>query len=143
LGFAACGEDSATAPELPSLSGSMSAVVDGQPWTATIALTAAVNGGILGFAGSDADQTTIGMAMVLAGPGTYVVEPNSPTNATYTEAGAAQWAARTDLGSGSITLTTTTESRAVGTFEFTVAPDVGNPATGTKQITQGRFDVTF
>lgn len=58
-----CGGDEITG--LPALSGSMSAVIDGEQWEAAIALTASTSGGILAFAGSAVGNETIGMALVL------------------------------------------------------------------------------
>lgn len=142
LALDGCGGDDPLGPELPSLTGSMSARVDGQPWSAAIA-TASVTGDILAFAGSDANNVTIGMALLLAGPGTYSVGPTFPTNATYSEGGTGQWAAGPSRGSGSITLATFTNDRATGTFTLMLEPDAGNSETSDRSITQGRFDVTF
>jgi hypothetical protein len=142
LALASCGGDG-TGPELPALNGSMTAVIDGVSWSATTALTAAESGGILGFAGSDASNVTIGMAFVLDGTGTYPIGPSIPTNATYTDGSSAQWSADPFNGSGSITVTTLTSDHAVGTFSFVMEPDAGNSATGSVTITAGTFDVTF
>ena len=44
--------------------------------------------------------------------------------------------------SGTITLTTLTTTGASGTFSFNLLP-LGAPATGTKVVTNGVFNVTF
>jgi uncharacterized protein DUF6252 len=52
------------------------------------------------------------------------------------------WATSLAGGSGTITVTTLTANRIVGTFSFGAVPTSGN-ASGTMQVRNGKFDVTF
>lgn len=111
------------------------------PWTATISFTAGYDQVILAFAGSDASQETLGIGLIPTnGPGVYPVGPNEPTNANYTEGGGTSWNADSFTGSGTVTLTSLTETGASGTFSFTLGSDSGAPDL---VVTDGKFDVTF
>lgn len=140
-----CGDDSVslTEPELELPNGSMSARIDGQAWTANAALAVAYTGGILAFAGSDVTSTTVGLGFIPDGLGTYDIGPNQPTNANVSLGSPNSWAASSNMGSGSVTLTSFTENSASGTFTFTALAVPTTGATGTKVVTEGRFDVTF
>lgn len=139
LAVSACKSDSVTGPE--SGDNFMSATIGGNSWTATIAFTASYDQGILAFAGSDASQRTLGIGLIPGdGPGVYPVGPNQPTNANYSEGGATSWNADPFAGSGSVTLTSLTETGATGTFSFVLESDAGGPDL---VVTDGKFDVTF
>jgi hypothetical protein len=151
LFVAACGSDSSspTAPP-PSQTlthGTMSAVVDGQAWTASVGLQAAYQNNILAFAGVAAGNSTIAIALApLGGPGTYTISVGEATNASYSIPGGApsQWQALGGVGgTGSVVLTTLTATGASGTFSFELPPITNTSATGTKSITNGKFDLTF
>ncbi|HKT78788.1 MAG TPA: hypothetical protein VJP86_01115 [Vicinamibacterales bacterium] len=73
--------------------------------------------------------------------GTHTVGLGSVTNAGLI-IGTSGWHANSATGSGSVTITTLTAHNAVGTFTFSL-PAQGPPATGTKSITNGSFNVTF
>jgi hypothetical protein len=53
------------------------------------------------------------------------------------------WSASSAQASGSITITTETGNRVAGTFSFVLQTDGASGATGVRNITQGRFDLTF
>ena len=53
------------------------------------------------------------------------------------------WSASSAQGSGSIVVTTLTPTRVVGTFSFVLQPDVATGASGTRTVTEGRFDLTY
>ena len=52
------------------------------------------------------------------------------------------WGTAFQGGTGTITVTTLTTNRIVGTFSFDAKPGSGS-ATGTLQVRNGKFDVTF
>lgn len=53
------------------------------------------------------------------------------------------WTTAVAPGSGSVDITTLTSTRAAGTFEFTAQASPGTPATNTKAVTSGSFDIEF
>src|SRR5690606_39515449 len=143
LALTACGKD-ATEPGVQGNGDArMSARIDGQTWSASLALAAGGSqaGAVVAVSGSDQAQRTIAFAFVSAGTGTYEIGPGAPTNALFSQ-GSAQWQAAGGQGSGTITVTTLTAERIAGTFEFTAEP-AGGGATGTRVVTQGTFDVEF
>lgn len=145
----ACGSDSSspTAPPPTLTHGTMSAVVDGKAWTATVGLSAAYQNNILAFAGVAADKSTITIALApLSGLGTYTISIGEATNASYSINGGAlaQWQGVGGVGgTGSVVLTSLTATGASGTFSFELPPISNTAATGTKSITNGKFDLTF
>lgn len=146
LGFvSACGESSSTGPEEePELEGgSMSARIDGTAWSATAAMAVSYTGGILAFAGSDASSITVGVGLIPDGTGTYTIGPSQTTNANLSMGTPASWGATGFMGSGSVTLASISENRATGTFLFTAEPVPGTGATGSRVVTEGKFDVNF
>lgn len=135
---ASCGGDAVMNPELPN--GSVSAVVDGEEWTATISVTGNHANSIFAV-GASGDGITIGMAIPTAmGPATHVIGPSNPANALLTE-GSTTWAANTAMGSGTLVLTSLTDTNAKGTFTFTGQASGASPAT--RHVTQGTFDIDF
>ena len=65
--------------------------------------------------------------------------PSLANNATFNE-GALNWTAINTQGSGTITVTTLTADRVVGTFTFEVAA-VGTQTPATRSLTNGTFDL--
>jgi hypothetical protein len=53
------------------------------------------------------------------------------------------WSTADAPGTGTVNITTLTSSRAAGTFSFTGQAITNNPATGTKAVTNGSFDIEF
>ena len=139
LAAAACGGDSTTGP---GTSGAISATIDGAHWTSSLGATTSHSSGSYGIGGSNSDAT-IGLAFPDAGVGTYDIGQLSPTNVLLTQQGGATWVASAIGGSGSVTVTSVTASRIVGTFNFTLVPLSGSSATGNRTITNGTFDITF
>ena len=136
----ACDRDT-TGPAMPN-HGSMSAVIDGAPWTAvSIATDSAAPSSII-VQGSNATQTLVIAIPVDQGPGTQTVGSTTPVFAGLV-AGSQSWlASRTQGGAGSITLTTVAPGHIVGTFQFTLARHEGaTPAE--RQVSSGQFDVTY
>src|SRR5688572_30410307 len=126
----------------PNDNGSMTARVDGAAFTATT-VAASFSNGILAISGvqvSPSQALTFGLAATA--PGTFTVAATSPVNGIYA-VGNATWLASGNVGSGQVIVTTLSSTRAVGTFNFVLAPNTPSGATGTRTITQGAFDVRF
>ena len=122
--------------------GSMSARIDGAQWRASAAIAATNNNGLVAIAGTDGTGRTIAFGVIAGGTGTFTTNSTSGTNFLIAEGGAS-WHALLTTGNGSITFTTLTATRAVGSFSFTAPPVGGTTASGTRNVTQGAFDVTF
>jgi hypothetical protein len=133
----------------PAHRGTMSATVNGSAWTAEVISAAAIQGGVLRIAGQDRMKAPF-VAVGLAVPpkvGTYQV--NRATGASVAgslvdvgSGAARQWNADGGAGSGTVTLSELTATRARGTFSFTLVHIV-TASTGTKVIANGKFDVWF
>ncbi|MFN0180062.1 MAG: DUF6252 family protein [Gemmatimonadales bacterium] len=143
IGALGCG--STTQPSGPT-NGTLTATVDGSGWAAQT-IVAAYRGGVLSIAGTDGQQRSLGFALgPTTAPGTFPVGVTQSANGSYQVVSGSTsqaWMAAVTLGSGSITVTSISATRAVGIFQFSMAPVPGNGATGTKSITQGTFDVTY
>ncbi len=138
-----CGGDN-TGPN-GQTNGDMTAKIDGSSWSsvATFATRTATNGGtIVAFSGADTHETTIAIAFVDTGVGTYAISQTSPTNASLIQ-GAKGWVSSVVGGGGSLTVTTLDATHIVGTFSFNMVPSDGTGATGDRSVTQGSFDVKF
>jgi len=118
--------------------GTLTAVVNGTTFTA-LSAAAVYSGGTLAVAGGNAAATSVGFAVIPteAGTGTYTVGPFA--NGAYSE-GTLGWTTAVG-GSGTFTITTLTQDRVVGTFEFVATPNTVTGATGTITVTSGAFDV--
>jgi hypothetical protein len=102
--------------------------------------------GIVSFVGSDntnfARAQILGVATQASGPGTFPIDLSNGASGLLTIGGTQVWKADAVLGgSGTITLTTLTATGTSGAFSFTLI--AVPPATGTKTITNGAFDITF
>jgi hypothetical protein len=126
--------------------GSMSATIDGVTWTAA-AITATNSGGQVAIGATSSSLLSINLFLLVNGPGTYTV--NSAISSflvSQANSGASStWTAANGLAgsSATVTLTTLTTARAVGTFSGVVVARAGTAAVGTRTITNGRFDVRF
>lgn len=129
----------------------MSATLDGTPWAPVyVGLTSFGNS--LGIIASDCTYELYVLVVPLDGPGTYTLGGRNPSAGElhFDPPGAARWEANSQGGSGSVTVTafkkpTSLEDwdqgRASGTFSLTLVPV--NGATGTKVVTDGRFESGF
>jgi hypothetical protein len=138
LVFTACGSDDD--PMGPgaggALNGTMTATLDGGPWSAvTIQVTR--TGGFLSVAGSNTDPLAIGFTIQEAGTGTYTIGPGQVTSANITILSSV-WTAST----GQIAFTTIEADRVAGTFQFTAPLSVGSGA-AERVVTSGVFDATY
>lgn len=129
-----------TIPSLPTDSGSVvAATLNGANWNAATIVTV---GGAVGFGASTTDYnlTLLAIANITA-PGTYAV----PTQfaPALTRLGTTQrWGGGTGGGdAGTVTITSLTAGRLVGTFSMTLGAVAGSGATGTTTLANGRFNV--
>ena len=120
--------------------GTMSATIDGSAWSA-ISVNTGRTTGTLTISGSDVQRTmTISFARNTSGNQTLGA---TPIVLGIVIIGGQSWTANASgTGSGTATLTTYSANRAVGTFTLTA---VGGPGASpaSRQITSGRFDVTY
>jgi hypothetical protein len=120
--------------------GTMTCKVDGNDWSASLAVVATNSNGVFTVTGSDANakqcQVTV---MNVNGPGTYEL------GGSMTNPNTGRWTASTDpadtyssmlgQGSGTVEITTLTTTKAEGTFSFTAK----NTAQQQVSITSGSF----
>jgi uncharacterized protein DUF6252 len=140
VGLAACGSSDSTGPGPDN--GSMSAKIDGANWTSSLTALVQRSGNIVSVAGSNgAGKTIIAFAWVDAGVGVYPISNVSPTNASLTD-NAKSWTASVVGGSGNVTVTAIDATHVAGTFAFTLVAG-GNGASGTRDVTNGQFDIQF
>jgi hypothetical protein len=127
----------------------MTARVDGQQWTAVALGVAAIPGqsGTFTITGSEAGNNvsrSINLALYnIRAPGTYPFGVGSEMvggRAQYSTAGVV-WATPNNGASGSVTITTLTPTRIVGTFEYTAQLSSGSSTTASHSITDGKIDI--
>jgi hypothetical protein len=122
--------------------GTFTATIDGGSFTGALGLTAVHANNQLSISGSDSQYTLQVIAGGVQGPGTYPISGSSPTTVVLALNGTAQvWLAGPTIGSGSITVTSLTSTTVAGTFSVTVGPSAGGPASGSKVIANGVFNV--
>ena len=144
---AACGEG--TGPDGGG-DGQLTARIDGEPWASdAIYLESGVVHNLPGLyliqgtevSGSEARSIMITLSNI-RGPGTYPLGMGGGTVGGVghlTDAGAG-WLTPLSGASGTITITTLTDTRIVGTFAFTAVGATGG-ASGTRTVTDGKFDL--
>lgn len=128
--------------------GSFSAQVNGTTWTATGTVTVSrqtnnfIGIGGSGFAGSAAYSFIVGIANA-AGPGTHSFNLTAGGDGSSLIIGSTTTGYGTAFtgGNGTVTITTLTSNRIVGTFSGTVVPSSGSGAN--LIVTNGQFDLTF
>jgi hypothetical protein len=130
--------------------GTMTARIDGGAWTATAVVGGGYSGGLLTVVGGDTASQTIGFALLASGPGTYSTTQPNGLNFSLTIPSAGQsvaplWVSLiTQAGSsGTVTITSLSATGASGTFSFVATAVPGTPATGSKNVTEGAFNVRF
>jgi hypothetical protein len=118
----------------------MSATIEGVPWTATLAVAGSIISDFFSVSGGGLSMSIPDIAF--GGPlsvGTFPVGPapgGFSVSFTLTQGGN-DWMATDTMGSGRLTVTSATPSRAAGTFEF-----VAVRGTSTRTVTDGVFAVT-
>lgn len=128
--------------------GSFSAQINGTTWTATGTVNVSrqppnfigISGA--GFAGSNAYSFVIGIGNA-TGPGTHSFNLQAGGDGSSMIIGSATTGYGTAFngGTGSVTITTLTSNRIVGTFSGTAVPSSGSSAP--LVVTNGQFDITF
>jgi hypothetical protein len=153
LGTLGCGGDDngGTGPgnnQGTALNGTFAAQIGGAGWSATGTVSVDREDNFLGlgasgFAGSTAYALVIGLGNV-TGPGTYTVAAGNANGSSIVVGSStgAGWTTFLGNGTGSVTITTLTANRVAGTFTADASPTTGG-ATGTLQIRNGAFDVTY
>lgn len=145
---AACGGDDPAAPTGPPGQGSISARIDGVPWSSAIPLAnrAAASGHIIAVGGASAGGTIAFAFQWAEGTSTYTI-PTAGLNASLTvgqnvwRAPADGTVASPDGTGGTITITTINDERIAGTFSFTLKSVTGSPQM--RQVTEGQFNIRF
>jgi hypothetical protein len=138
----------------PDDDGTMTALVDGQAWTGTASTLYAravpeIPGGYeIGgrFLQGLSTQVMEIRLYNLDATGTYplgVLATNFGGYATFAVSSGAIWHTSHTGAAGSITLATLSATRIKGTFEFSAAAYPNTPATGTKTVTSGQFDLAI
>jgi hypothetical protein len=157
--IAACGGgDSGTGPNVPPPpppppppggAGSFTAKIDGQSWAATSSVLFAgshVAPGAYTFGGTYMTGTVsraISITLLnVPGPGTYPLGTGAGVAGgigIYADQ-TGGWATPLNGRSGTITLTTLSDTRATGTVSFVAQANAGG-ATGSRTVTDGSFDI--
>ena len=129
--------------------GSMAAQIGGASWRSIGAITVSrQQQNTIGFAGTgSAGSTTYAVSISIAnatGPGTHnlnVFAGGDGSSLIIGSSAALGWATAAQGASGTLTITSLTANRIVGTFSGTLFPE-GHSA-GNLVVTTGTFDVTF
>jgi hypothetical protein len=138
-----CGDDNGTGPGGDD--NTMTATVAGAAWDGSLAIQASRAGNVFALGGTNGTyQIQLTVPNVTAA-GTYNFGPGNAGIAQVIQvtAGFAAWTSALVGGTGTLTLTTLTTEGASGTFSFSGIASPGTPATGTRAVTNGTFDVTF
>lgn len=144
---AGCGKDDGpVGPVGGGGASSMSATIDGSNWTAAStpgAVMAARTSNFITVAGSSTALRAIGFTIPnVMEPGTHALVP--PLNALVQDhQGAAVWMTGLPGTTGSVTVTSISDDRIAGTFRFTAVAVENTTATGTIEVTNGKFDIRF
>jgi hypothetical protein len=122
----------------------MRATVDGVPWTGEINVAAIATGNALVVTGVSDIGTPNQILITVNTParvGTETVTfgPGSQVGGLYVTSPTTGWSTISPLGSGAVTVTSLTATRATGTFSFVMAPNTGAPAP-LKTVSNGSFD---
>lgn len=123
--------------------GSMTLKYDGNDFSATLAVQAVNENGVINVTGSDGNARQASLVLFgTSGPGTYTIGAAYPQNlCTWTEGTNATqtFTASFVIGSGTVTITELTDSKIKGSFEFTAV----NTNQETRTITDGSFEANF
>jgi hypothetical protein len=144
----ACGGDKSTGPKTGVGDGNMSATINGVAWRSAKSGDRANRTNnfiaVVGLSVSNPIYTiSLGIGTI-SGPGTVNLDLTAGGNGSEaiisnTNGG---WGTAFTGGKGTITVTTLTATRIVGTFSFDAPAGSGN-ATGVLQVRNGQFDVNF
>ena len=158
LAAAACGGSSDSGTTDPgntntqnptATNGVFTAVINGATWNAagTVSVSHGSNN-FLGITASGLVTGNVGYSMVIgignaSGPATYSLSFGNVAGSQLIVGGLnGGWGTYFNGGTGSLTITTLSTNHIAGTFTADAVPGSG-AATGTLQVRNGRFDVTF
>jgi len=119
-----------------------SATVGGVAWSSPAPLAIITSTGV-SVTGSDAgNKTTVTVSVLASAPGTYSLTFGQSTGGvgTVNKTGGQAYSTVATGGTGTVTFSTLTAHRAVGTFAFDA---LGANATDILHVTNGKFDITF
>ena len=139
---AACGGGGDNGPTQPARSDTtLTASLDGASFTTASASITSSNGRLLIIA-SIGPNESMGLGFDLK-TGTQSSGTGGTATASYVRIGQGSWGAGPNLAasSGTLTLTTASANRVVGTFSFGLVSISGTPAT--RQLTNGRIDIKY
>ena len=140
---AACGGGGDNGPTQPARSDTtLTASLDGgTSFTAATAAITSATGRLLIIA-SNGPNESMGLGFDLK-TGTQSSGTGGTATASYVRIGQGSWGAGPNLAasSGTLTLTTASANRVVGTFSFGLVSISGTPAT--RQLTNGRIDIKY
>ena len=156
----ACGgSGSPTGPGGPGGVGTFTATIDGSNWVST--MNQVVGGGsgpnqvpgLITITGtqvvSAANYTNLTLFLgYIGGTGTYPLGVNHGTTAgggglvtAPQGSSVGSWSTNLTGAAGTVTVTSLTTSRIAGTFQFTAPPQSYSQTTGTRVVTNGKFDM--
>jgi len=138
-----CNKDNDDNPTTPS-NGSLTLKHGGSAWSASMSVQAVNTNGVLNITGSDSKANQAAVTIFQPnGAGTYTIGTlSNPGNSGRWTQGINQtdtYTASSVLGTGEITITELTATKAKGSFYFTAY----NTEQNTVQVTEGKFDVKF
>jgi len=141
--LAACGDSS---PAGPSGSASISAQLNGAPWSVGGVYARATRNqvGSIGITAVDPGVAySLGITLSeVEGPGTYTLHDTFPLRFAVVTVGTAQgWGSTYGGGGGSVTITSLSETRITGSFNFTAGPAPSSSETEMLTVTNGQFDL--
>jgi len=141
---AACGgsSDSTTGITTGGTSGTFSATVGGVAWTAASPASLITTTGVSVTGSNAANTITVTLSFLATGPGTVSLNFPQSTNGigTVNKTGGQGYSTVATGGTGTVTTTTLTAHRAIGTFSFDA---IGSGPTDILHVTNGKFDITF
>lgn len=135
-----------TVGPLPDNAGNVvSATIDGASWNAATVASSldAVSNNIFALAASNTERSLTINLNGVTGPGTFSLGSSGAVGITNnTDPLTHIWSTTGAGGSGTVTITSITDTRIQGTFSATLGPAPGTQTTGTVTITNGTFDVS-
>ena len=129
-------------PNCLSNRGTMSAQINGTPWTATCLQAASWAANTLSIVATDGTQA-ITLGAVTPVPGPIDLATGAAFGSVTLLSTAGTWTTANNGGTGTLTLSRLDLQGATGTFSFSAPPAPGTVATGTKVVANGVFNVTF
>jgi hypothetical protein len=138
------GEDPPTSPAGNNVpNGTFTALIDGIGYRPVIAVVSITEQAMQITTTNVLGVSTFSISMLGTGVGTYVIGPNTAHSAVHGFPNGSAWLANQAVGTGTISVTTFSESRIAGTFEFMMAAAPGNSVLAPKRVTLGIFDLTY